>query len=148
MRLRRGMTVDSGAADNVIPRRMLRRGNKVRPSMASRAGVHYVTACDGKIPNEGEVDFPFQTKEGGKHSWTFQVANVNKVLASVSALVDAGHRVIFDRCDKTGVDLSFIVHKKSGESIRMKRERNVWTVDTYVDPDDEGNSDEVFVRPE
>ena len=148
MRLRRGITVDSGAADNVMPRRMLRKGNRVRQSEASQAGVHYVTACGGKIPNEGEADFPCQTKEGGKHSWTFQVANVNKVSASVSALVDSGHRVTFDKCDRTGVDLSFIVNKKSGESIRMKRERNVWTVDTYVDPDGEVDSDEVFVRPE
>ena len=144
----RGMTVDSGAADSVMPRRMLRRKHRVRSSEASRSGVYYVTACNGKIMNEGEVDFPFQTKEGGKHSWTFQVADVNKVLASVSALVDDGYRVTFDKCDRTGVDLSFIVNKKTGESIRMKRVRNVWTVDTYVEPDDEGDSDGGFARQE
>ena len=64
MRMTRGMTVDSGAADNVIPRKMLRRRNRVRPSAASKAGVYYVAADNGRIPNEGEVDFPFQTKDG------------------------------------------------------------------------------------
>ena len=86
-------------------------------------------------------------KDGGRHSWTFQVANVNKVLAAVSALVDDNHRVVFDKCMKTGVDLSFILNKKTGESIRMKRDRNVWTVDTYVEADEE-SPNEVFARQE
>ena len=58
-------------------------------------------------------------------------------MASVSALVDAGHRVVFEKDDVTGVDLSFITHKASGTSIRMRRERNVWIIDAYVDDEDE-----------
>ena len=78
LRMSRGMTADSGAADSVMPRRLLRYWHKIKPHAASLAGVHYVAASDHRIRNEGEGKFPFQTKEGGKHSWTFQIAEMNK----------------------------------------------------------------------
>ena len=147
LRLARGITVDSGAADNVMPRRMLRGRNKIRPSPASRAGVHYVVANDGRIPNEGEADFQFQTQDGKPLSWLFQIAEVNKTLAAVSALVDAGHRVVFDRDDDTKLDTSFITNKETGTSIKMRRERNVWVIDAYVD-EDAADTDSLFSRQE
>ena len=76
--------MDSGAADPVMPRRMVRgRGNKIRSSQASRAGVHYVSATANRIRNEGETDRHFDTEDGKKLNCTFQIAEVNKVLASV-----------------------------------------------------------------
>ena len=157
MRLARGITVDSGAADNVMPRRFLRGRARIRPSTASKAGVHYIAASNHRIPNEGEANFDFQTKDGQSLSWLFQIAEVNKTLAAVSALVDAGHRVVFDRDEATGVDTSFVTHKDTGVSIRMRRERNVWVIDAYVPVDEsedmETNSlvpdpDKLFVRQE
>ena len=142
LRLARGITVDSGAADPVMPRRLLRGRSKVRPSQASRLGVCYVAADDGRIPNEGEADFKFQTKDGQSISWVFQIAEVNKILAAVSALVDSGHRVVFDRDEKTKLDASFIIHKETGKSIRMRRDRNVWVIDAYVMEDEDDDSDE------
>ena len=51
LRMARGMTVDSGAADNVIPRRMVKgKFNCIRSSKGSRAGVHYVSASSARIP--------------------------------------------------------------------------------------------------
>ena len=78
IRFARGITVDSGAADNVLPRRLLRGKTKVRPSEASREGVHYIAATGARIPNEGD-----RTCEGQPFSWLFQVAEVNKIFASV-----------------------------------------------------------------
>ena len=148
-RLARGVTVDSGAADNVMPRRLLRGKAKVRPSEASRAGVHYVAANNGRIRNEGEADLAFLTKEGNGHSWTFQIAEVNKVLAAVSALVDANHRVIFDKDEKSGVYISFITDKATGVSTKMRRDRNVWVVDAWIDEEVEDvDLDPVFARQE
>ena len=146
----RGITVDSGAADPVMPRRLLRVRAKVRPSAASKLGVCYVAADDGRIANEGEADFKFQTKDGQNISWVFQIAEVNKILAAVSALVDSGHRVVFDRDEATKIDASFIVHKASGQSIKMRRDRNVWVIDCYVDedPEDEPDTEAGFARPE
>ena len=144
-KMARGITVDTGAADNVLPRRMVRgRGNKIRPSAASRKGVHYVSACATRIPNEGETDLKFGTGDGKELCWTFQVAEVNKVLASVSYLVDHHHRVIFDKDDETGQDISYIINKRTGAEIKMRRTNNVWVIDAFVEED----PDELFARPE
>ena len=76
---------------------------------------------------------PFRIREGQPFSWLFQVAEVNKILASVSALVDSRHRVTFENDEDTGVDCSFLTHKTTGESIRTRRDNNVWVIDAYVD---------------
>ena len=133
----RGMTVGPGAADNVMPRRMVRGKGKVRPSPGSRAKVHYVAASDQRIANEGETDFCFSTLEGQKQTWVFQIAQVNKVLCAVSYLVDNHHRVIFDQDERTGIDTSHILNKKTGKTIKMKRERNVWTIEAFVEDENE-----------
>ena len=145
--------MDSGAHDNVIPRRMVRgRGNRIRPSEASKAGVHYVSATSHRIRNEGETDLKFASKEGAKLNWTFQVAEVNKVLAAVSALVDTNHRVVFDKDEKTGEDVSYILNKTTGEFIRMRRDRNVWILDAFIEEDfdetEHEQADEVFAGHE
>ena len=56
----------------------------------------------------------------------------------MSALVDEGYRLFFDTDDVTGVDCLFITCKKSGESIKMRRDRNVWVTDAFGD---EGGKD-------
>ena len=142
MKLRRGITVDSGASANVMPKRMLRK-QKMRPSPGSRRGAHYLAVNNGRIANEGECDFKFQTVEGNKQNLTFQIAEVNKALGAVSYLVDDGYRVIFDKDEKTGHDLSMMIHKKTGVTSRFRRERNVWILDVLVDAED---SDDDFHR--
>ena len=133
-KLARGITVDSGAADPVLPRRMVRgRGNKIRPSKASA----------NRIRNEGETDLHFDTEDGQKLNWIFQIADVNKALASVSYLVDHNHRVVFDQDLDTGEDIIFITNKTNGESIKMRRDRSVWVIDAFIDDDTEQG----FTRP-
>ena len=112
-------------------------GVRKPPSEASRAGVHYVACNNGRIPNEGEAELEFMTQEGHDHRWTFQIAEVNKVLAAVSSLVDTGHKVIFDKDEATGVDTSMIVDKKSGTVTKLRRDRNVWVVDALVEEDED-----------
>ena len=93
----------------------------------------------------------FRTREGQPFSRLFQVAEVNNILASVSALVDTGHRVVFEKDESTGVDCSFIVHKATNESIRMRRDRNVWVIDAFVDEEDGqivSSLDQGFTRQE
>ena len=142
--------MDSGAHDNVIPRRLMRKKQKIRQSSASRAGVHYVTASNTRIPNRGETDFDFKTKDGKPQSWIFQVADVNKILASVADRVDKGCRVTYDKDMDTNIDLSTIYDKRTGETVKMRRDGNVWVVDAYVDMDENelGPIDSVFNRPE
>ena len=137
--------MDSGAADPVMPRRMVRgRGDKIRSSQASRAGVNHVSATANCTRNEGETDLHFDTEDGKKLKWTFQIAEVNKVLASVFYLVDHSHRVIFCQDLDAGEDISFIKNKTNGDTITMRRGRNVWVIDAYIEEDIEPG----FTRPE
>ena len=75
-----------------------------------------------------------------------QIANVNKPLCAVSYLVDNGHQVIFDRDVSTGIDTSRIVHKKTGKTIQLKRDRNVWSIDAYIEEECEKNDAQGFGR--
>ena len=69
-------------------------------------------------------------------SWLVQVAEVDKILALVSALVDTGHRVVFEKDETNNVNCSFTVHKGTDESIPMRRDCNVWVIDAFVDEED------------
>jgi len=147
VRLKRGITVDSGSHHNVMPRRMVKR-SRIRPSEGSKRGLHYVAANKGRIPNEGETDFKFETEEGELEDWTFQIAEVNKALASIADRVDHGYRVTFDKDEKTGRDASYMLHKKSKKIIKMTRHGNVWRVEAIVDVDniDEDRMPASFAR--
>ena len=71
-----------------MPRRLVKgkmNKGRIRLSEASRAGVHYAAANNGRIRNEGEVDFNFNTSSGDTKSMRFQMAEVNKALAAVAA---------------------------------------------------------------
>ena len=132
IKLRKGITMDTGAHHNVIPRRMIGK-RKVRPSKGSRMGMRYVGAGGEKINNEGEVDFPFESVEGHKQSMIFQIAEVNKPLGSVAYFVDRDFRVVYDKNMVTGEDMSYMIHKPSKTTYRFRRERNIWILDAIVD---------------
>ena len=68
-----------------------------------------------KIANEGEVDFPFEALEEQKISMTFQIAEVSKPLGAVSYFVDRNYRVVYDKQNVTGKDLSYMVFKPTRE---------------------------------
>ena len=58
---------------------------------------------------------------------------MNKALCAVSYLVDHGHQVIFDQDHRTGADTSSIVNKKTGKTIQLRRDKNVWTIDAFIE---------------
>ena len=128
--------MDSGAANPVLPRRMIRDQSRIRPSKASRMGVHYVTANDGRIPNEGETTFKFRTSDGHDAAWDMQIAEVNKALGAISYLVDNNHRVVFDKDMDTGKDLSLMLNKGTKQVYRFRRDRNIWVLGVTVEEDE------------
>jgi hypothetical protein len=144
MKLRRGITMDTGAHHNVIPKRMVGK-RKIRPSEGSRRGMRYVGAGGEKICNEGEVDFPFESVEGHLASMVFQIAEVNKPLGSVAYFVDRDFRVVYDKNSATGEDMSYMIHKPTKKTYRFRRERNIWILDAIVDMADIFQD---FSRPE
>ena len=133
LKLKKGITMDSGAGNNVMPRRMVMKKSEIRESEGSRRGVHYVAANDGRIPNEGEYDLKFSTVEGQDQCLTFQIAEVNKALCAVSNLVDNGYRIVFDKNMKSDQDTSHMIHKEIGVTTRFRRTRNVWVLDAFID---------------
>ena len=105
----RGITIDSGAAESVIPMNWLPQFPRVTGT-AAMEGVGYIAATGERIPNEGEQRVSFVTREGQKKGMVFHVAPVNKPLGSVSKIVRKGHRVVFDE----GPGASYILNKQDG----------------------------------
>ena len=133
LKIKRGITMDSGAGNNVLPRRMVIQKSEIRDSEGSKNGVHYVAANNGRILNQGEYDFNFSTVEGNEQCLTFQIAEVNKALCAISNLVDHGFKVVFDKNVKTDQDTSHMLHNETGVTTRFRRTRNVWVLDAFVD---------------
>ena len=125
VRIRKGLTVDSGAADHVMPIGWLVMFI-VMASLGSKRGLHYVAADGTRIPNLGQQLVRFMTLDGTWCEVMFQVAGIHKPLVSVSKLIEAGYRVVFD------TDNSYIIHKKTKQIIKMRKERGVFVVDAYV----------------
>ena len=123
--MRKGLTVDSGAADHVMPAGWLS-FLRVRPSAGSRSGLHYVAANNARLPNQGQSRLKLMSADGVIASILFQIAAINKPLVSVSKLVDEGYEVIFTLAE------SYILHREIGKKILMKRERGVFIIDAYA----------------
>ena len=125
VKIRRGLTVDSGAADHVMPLGWLIMFLVVK-SLGQMRGLHYVAASGTRIPNLGQQIVKFMTMDGTWTELIFQIAAINKPLISVSKLNENGYRVVFDD------DSSYILHKKSKRVIKMRKERSVFVIDAYV----------------
>ena len=144
--MRRGITMDSGAGDSVIPKRMINK-ERIRQSEGHKRGLHYVSCTDHRIPNEGEIDLEFTTIEGNQESWVVQVAEVNKPLGCVADRVDNRCRVTFDQDDDTGEDLTCIFNKKTKKKTMLRRIGKVWVLDAIVTADMVANERSDFSRP-
>ena len=131
VKIRRGLTVDSGAADHVMPISWLT-WIIMTMSLGALRGLHYVSASGGRLPNLGERKVEFLTEEGTWASIVFQIAGINKPLLSVSKLIRDGWRVVFDE------EECFMLHKDSKKKIEIKRERGVFVIDAYVNGPDPG----------
>ena len=135
--LPRGITVDSGAADSVFPARWLRR-SLLGVSPGSLAKQFYIAASGTKLMNLGQFMMSFYTKDGVKAEVLFQIADINKPLCSVSHLTDLGYCVVFNRHNNK--DVSYIMHKETKQFWRMRRERGVFVLDSFlterIDPRD------------
>ena len=113
------LTVDSGAAENVMGQHMAP-GTAIKPFVGSRSGVQYTTADGSSIPNRGEKEVKVVTGEGQKCVLKMQVTDLTKALVSVSSICDAGHRVVFDRAG------GYIEHEATKTRTQFKREDGVY----------------------
>ena len=142
-RVRRGLTVDSGAADSVYPRSWVRAA-LIMISKGMREGLNYIAASGQKIPNKGEFNLKFWTKEGDSTSLVFQLADINKPLMSVSHATDNDYCVVFNQ--HNGVDVSYILHKPTDKVMRLRRERGIFILDAWTE-EEIGDELSSFIRP-
>jgi hypothetical protein len=117
------ITIDSGAGVSVWPSHWRCPGKVVKEGQKTR-----LEAANGTpIRQYGKKRIPFEVNETRRcGEMDFIVTDVTKPLAAVSAIVDAGNRVVF--C-KEG---SFIENIKTGENISLKCERGTYTMDVGI----------------
>ena len=129
IQLPRGNTVDSGAADSVFPASWLRRA-LLCASPGPLAKQFSVAASGTRLGNLGQFLLKFTTRDGFEGSLMFQVASVNKPLASVSHLADIGYCVEFNRHE--GRDGSYLLHIEPNTFWKLRRERGVFVLDAFL----------------
>ena len=80
------ITIDSGAAENVLPREYLP-GIPLQPSPGSQRGACFIAANGTRMENLGQKRDEFEAANGVKSNILFQVTDSRKPLASVSKIV-------------------------------------------------------------
>ena len=129
------MAVDSGAAETVIPYKLVR-SHPIHETDASKSGLNYASATGDPIPNLGEQRLPLITQEGTLRAMTFQAAPVSRPLGSVMRMCKSGHRVVFDD------EGSYIQNKVTGEITLLREENGNYMLDVWILP----NNDPGFGR--
>ena len=119
------LAVDSGATETVIGEESLQ-SIKLLEGAAYKRGVKYEVANGIRIPNLGEKRFVGVTEEGLSREIVAQVCEVNKPLLSVSKIVAAGNRVVFDE------NGSYIENIASGEKVWLKSQGGMYMLKMYV----------------
>ena len=121
------ITVDSGAAESVAPPDAGDTFPLVE-TQAAKDGLYYISATGDRVYNEGERRITVTMPEGHKQSMMYQVAEVNKVLASVSRICESGRdRVVFQKND------SYIEHLKTGKRTRLEERNGVYVLEAWID---------------
>ena len=123
------ITIDSGAAESVLPADMLP-NEKLMDGEAKKRGVRYVAANGGKMDNLGEKKVRFRRQgSAAVSSIMFQVTDVGKPLASVSRILDKGNIVVFSRKG------SYIMNEAIGEKIPIQEEKGTFIMDVvFLEP--------------
>ena len=123
------ITVDSGAGVSVWPAAWGCPGT----TLPGRSKIRLEAANGTPIETYGEKLVKFEM-EGvkGKAGMRFLMTDVQKPLAAVSAIVEAGNEVVF----RNGTHDSFIRNPRTGEKVQLKRERGTYTMEVVVDDPD------------
>ena len=123
------LAVDSGATETVVNGDMLE-NTPTEPGLASKRGVQYEVANGVLIQNEGEKKFEAVMENGLKRNMKAQVCDVNKALLSVSRMMDAGNRVVFETVN--GQKQGYIEDQGTGERMNMRYEGGMFMLKVWV----------------
>ena len=121
------VTVDSGAAESVIPSDEVVNYAKHRHAEEE----FFQTASGEPLRNEGEQRVPILMPSGKLRGMTFQSCDVTKPLASVKRLLDCGHACVFAPEEVGG---SFILNLETGDDEPLVEEEGNYHMDVWVPP--------------
>ena len=119
------LVVDSGASEAVVGPHMVQPIDAVEGE-SYRQGVKYEVANGIRIPNLGEKRFVGISEEGLPRQMKAQVCDINKGLLSVSRIVGAGNRVVFDP------EGSYIEDLGTQERMYMKASRGLYMLKLWT----------------
>ena len=119
--------MDSGCSVFVMPSKWLRH-LALEPSEGSmrRPPQTFTAASNHKVKNEGQRTVRFRTEDGSRKQMIFQVAAVNKILASIAGICDNGNTVMFRQ------DGGTITHMETKRETHFKRQGNVYVMDMWI----------------
>jgi hypothetical protein len=120
------LAVDSGATETVVGEDMLH-SIKTTEGESFKRGVEYEVANGVTIPNLGEKCFVAVAEEGQRRKMRAQVCSVNKALLSVSRMVQAGNRVVFEQSG------SYVEDLHSGERMHMEEKGGMYMLKVWVE---------------
>jgi len=123
------MAVDSGATETVVSEEMIK-NVETEAGPASRKGVQYEVASGELIPNLGEKNFVAVGENGVKRRMKAQVCDVNKALLSVTRMVEAGNRVVFEKTK--GRAAGYVEDMQTGERMHMRPVNGMFMLKLWV----------------
>ena len=115
------VTVDSGASKSVWP---ASKGGVKRSKLKKPVKLAAANGTEIAVLGEAELEF---RRSGRACSMKILDANVKRPLASVSAIVDQGNRVVFDP------HMSYVENVATGQRLPMVRRRGVFVMELEVD---------------
>ena len=116
------MIVDSGASGTVVNENMI----KAVEATNVKSDVSYKLADGSRVHHMGEKAFTAITDQGHVRQMVAAVTEVDDALLSVSKVVKAGNRVVFDE------EGSYIEHKTSGEVTPLIGQRGLYKLKMWV----------------
>ncbi len=117
-KVRRKITIDSGAEESMWPKEMVEQEDVVETEV-SRRGIGFVAANGSKMRSCGAMKTTFQ--EGGKaRSMNAHVTDVKKPLGSVYRIADQKRNLV---CFGPEPQHNFIMTIQTGEKMMLTREK-------------------------
>ena len=117
--------VDSGAAENVMPRSMFPEIG-IRQTERSKNGKDFKRPGGENNKNYGQQVMSVRTREGFVCKSTRQVADVRSPLVSASHIIQAGNDLFI------GKDEAYIINRKKKEKSMLRKEGDVFVLDLFV----------------
>ena len=139
LKIRNGITIDSGAGAFVMPESWFP-GVPTMPSKGSLAGQRFVGATGKKTANTGQKNLQFTIMSGQERRGTFQTSDVNTILASVGGIADgpeAGSEnyIIFGPKGGIITPIKFTtitLSKDENLTTNFDRKGNVYVMDAWI----------------